>query len=48
LLENEHEPGDAPDSPHAPPMHGIWLGVGLGIALWCAVAGLIVLAARLF
>ena len=47
LLENEDEPSDAPDTPHAPPMNGIWLGVGLGIALWCAVAGLIVLATRL-
>lgn len=40
------QPPKVHESPTAPPMHGIWFGVALGMVLWCVIVG-IVLAARL-
>ena len=43
LLERHLSERPIPDERNAAPMHGIWLGVGVGVVLWCLVAGLLLL-----
>ena len=41
LLSQEVGGVESAEPANAPPMHGIWTGIALGIVLWCAIAGVL-------